>query len=99
MSDKNSLDLCMPLLLYAFAVADIPCFSCVGVLLLASLLMLCQCCWQHHCLAGTVPGVSTVACILAVMNILLLLVSLLFLVFLLLLASLLFLMSIMLLQC
>jgi hypothetical protein len=93
MCDKNSLDLCVPV------VADIPCFSCVGVLLLTSLLLLCQCCWQHHCLAGTVGGVSTVACIPAVMSILLLLVSLLFLVFLLLLASLLFLISLMLLQC
>jgi hypothetical protein len=36
----------------------------VGVLLLAFLIFLCQCCCQRHCLASFVAGVSPVACIL-----------------------------------
>jgi hypothetical protein len=44
-------------------------------LLLAFLLLSCQCCWQHHCYAGTITVVSTVVCIPAVAGILLLLRS------------------------
>jgi len=77
MSDKNSrigknvFDLRVPV------VAGIPCFSSVlvSLILLASLLWLCQCCCQHHCLADTVAAIYNIACIPAITRILLLMVS------------------------
>ncbi len=69
--------LCVPV------IAGIPCPSCCwclccfmrSVVGIPFLICQCCCCCQHHCLAGTVVGVSTVAYVTAVTDVLLLVVS------------------------
>jgi hypothetical protein len=67
---KITLSLCVCLLLQAALVPAIVGVSVVGVLPFASLLLLCQCCCQQHCLADTVVDVPNVACIPAITGIL-----------------------------